>query len=824
MPSDQTPSALSLAHHRALVEDAVAGAGDLMGELVAAAVLALRVREKAAFDIRARDAFAASAERLQREEGALRAQYPKSLLGAFSQAEHSQNVVYSLAPTLDFDQLELMDELQAEESVAIARVQQSAMLATDTSLAELNTLVCSALGLDSVRPERNPLRPRVYVDALKSTLDRVDAPESMRLQWLTGMGAALGKELSERYVQVSAQLRSQGVASASYAVPQAYNGNTDVTAASKAFGVGVTAPSADRRQPDGFGARVGDRTSPSVGDRREQNSGSLGFQGRLPAARTGTDDTLLTLDKLRRLLKGELDQTHGSETVEGFADHFSREFESESMPVDAVPTGFDATVPAALNALKEMQQLDHVVRRLEERKALRAVGSETLQADDNPVRVALQGQVKGVAQALSVEVVKLMVENIARDRRLLGPVQQLIRELEPALARLSLVDPRMFTNKQHPARVLLHEVVHNSMAYATVQETGFVGYLDVVQKAIAPLMRGGTIDDAEPFERALGRLRSGWKAAAETRAQDSARAVKILEHAEQRNVLAEKIARQIAAHPDAAVLPSLVVDFLCGPWSLVVAQARIVSGVGSDSADRYQALVGALMWSTHPQLTQNNTAKLTRLVPPLLATLREGLATIHYPTVEASAFVKSLIGLHQLVFRSSQKSPSSVAVSPDVIEKGGISIVIEEGNPWVAPDEARESNFLDLPDPSEATGATEKTSFSEVVHAGTVPTVDAPEILETTAMGVGDLSVGAWVELKVGDGWIRTQLTWASPHGTLFLFTSALGATQSMTRRSRDKLVASGNLRVISGQPVVDGALDAVAQQAMRNSLGLGAA
>lgn len=42
-----------------------------------------------------------------------------------------------------------------------------------------------------------------------------------------------------------------------------------------------------------------------------------------------------------------------------------------------------------------------------------------------------------------------------------------------------------------------------------------------------------------------------------------------------------------------------------------------------------------------------------------------------------------------------------------------------------------------------------------------------------------------------------------------------------MTRRSRDKLVASGNLRVISGQPVVDGALDAVAQQAMRNSLGM---
>ncbi|MFZ3127983.1 MAG: hypothetical protein WA136_08195, partial [Rhodoferax sp.] len=75
------------------------------------------------------------------------------------------------------------------------------------------------------------------------------------------------------------------------------------------------------------------------------------------------------------------------------------------------------------------------------------------------------------------------------------------------------------------------------------------------------------------------------------------------------------------------------------------------------------------------------------------------------------------------------------------------------------------------------------------------------------------------VELRINGQWMRTQLTWTSPHGTLFLFTSAVGTTQSMTRRSRDKLMAVGSLRIISGQPVVDGALDAVAQTAMRNSM-----
>ena len=81
------------------------------------------------------------------------------------------------------------------------------------------------------------------------------------------------------------------------------------------------------------------------------------------------------------------------------------------------------------------------------------------------------------------------------------------------------------------------------------------------------------------------------------------------------------------------------------------------------------------------------------------------------------------------------------------------------------------------------------------------------------------LPLGAWVELLTNDVWIRTQLSWASPHGTLFLFTSATGSTQSMTRRLRDKLIAAGTLRVISSQAVVDGALDAVVQTAMNNSV-----
>ena len=76
----------------------------------------------------------------------------------------------------------------------------------------------------------------------------------------------------------------------------------------------------------------------------------------------------------------------------------------------------------------------------------------------------------------------------------------------------------------------------------------------------------------------------------------------------------------------------------------------------------------------------------------------------------------------------------------------------------------------------------------------------------------------AWIEMFDGS-WSRWQLTWASPHSTLYMFTHGSGKTQSMTRRLLHKMLAAGTVRTVAQQTVVDGALDAVAQAALRNSI-----
>jgi hypothetical protein len=777
--------------YRATVQEAAAGGNMLMGKLVAAARVDLQTREAACRELRERELLDQSAKQLRNWEAKLCERYPHALLEAFSKPEGAKKAGTLASADVGFDELELMDEVQVLTSVTLARTQQVAMLAAEASLADLNTLICSTLGLSAVNAERNPLRPQIYVNALKTVVEQTGLPAAMQLNWLSAMGTALGQELRTMYEHLCTALRSQGVVAAGYMVVQ----TVSATASASGVGRGVAQDAyldANLQTPAMDAPPTSDvapisPTAPSV-----------------PTA-PPKDATLLTLDKLRRLLSGELDvQAQKSSPMEQFAQRFAREFEQDT-PVSAAAeavSGFDATVPAALEALKEMQQVDEVVQRLQQRR----VGMpQPVQAGDTSVeavRAHLRRHANGVGQSLSLEVITLMVDNIARDSRLLPPVQQLIRRLEPPLLRLALVDPRLFTNKQHPARVLVQEIADHSLAYTSPQAKGFSEFQSAIEQAFV-LLNQAPIESAEPFERVLHVLREEWQQAARAGARNREAAQLALEHAEQRNLMAEKIAIEIAGRSDTAKVPPVVIEFLCGPWAHVVAQARMAGQIAA--AEKYQALVPALLWSCHPDINRKDTPKLTRLVPPLLSTLREGLETIRFPSTKTSAFFEALMGLHQRAFRAEDKPEPVEVANQDEVTSALRAPTLDDDNPWVAPAEAQASNFMEMP---EAQGATANTDLAGQ-QTGDINIEDANAAL----------TVGCWVELLVGMQWVRTQLTWASSHNSLFLFTNGAGDAQSMTRRSRDKLLALGQMRVISGAPVVDGALNAVAQMAMRNSV-----
>lgn len=676
------------------------------------------------------------------------------------------------AQSLHLDELELMDDAQVHDRVELARLQQQILLKVEAPLAELNVYVCALLGLSHVVPQRNVLRPDAFVAALQASMAGLLVPLVVRQAWLPPMAISLGESLSHAYLEWSNQLRAQGLAPAKYSVLRS---------------PGVTAQAVSAAATQASAAPADGRADRKVWTPQYRQ-------------------TVLTLDGLRRLMKGALDSAP-VQPMQAFAKQFAHDFESGShgagSSTQAPSTGFAATVPAAFEALQDMQQVDEVVERMRQR--------QSDGADAEPaalLREQLTQQATSMSQVLSLEVVSIMLERLVRDPRLLAPLRRLLERLEPALLRLVLVDPRFFIDRQHPARRLLQEISQRGLAFAHADDPDFRAFHLSLQRHLGPLLVLD-IDSQQPFEQALADLLAEWDdpdtLAAIASQIDTASAV--LDYAEQRNLLAQEMATRLMTIPDTRRVSDAVLDFLRGPWSQVMAEAALKDRHHTDDPRGYKALVNDLLWSAQPELTRKDVARLTRMVSRLLNTLREGLALIGYPSVKTSAFFDVLMKLHQQAFR-----PASV--EPVLNEPAGLApSLLGNQDHWVAPAEARASGFMALPDtpPPKPAARAQTVAVSAVAEPEPAP---APA-----------LDLGAWFELESKGQMQRLQLSWVSPQGSMVLFTSARGKTQSMSRRLMDRLVSEGGLRLVSNEStsVLDGALDEVVHSALLNSIDLGA-
>lgn len=782
-PSATAPTGSLVAPQQRIVQIALTQARPVVERVIETTRMSLQARLDSARTPGEHHAMQEARQQLVRLASVMAERYPDALRKALDEdtAQGDDKPTRSLF-TVNFDDLELMDEAQINDSVERARARQVLVTAVEGPLADLDALVCAAQGLPRVQPEHNPLRPDVFLQALQSVVSQMQVTPQVRHDWMGLMAQALGTELRSLYLAQIDQLKQSGVKPVGYAMRQA-------------TGEVVYVAPAEAGVSPGFAAD----------------------NDLYVASSTSAGDPLLTLDRLRRLLLGEFNdaaapaETHApaNDSQESFADRFAREFEdpAQGLPhIDPPATDFAMTVPAAFEALQEMNQVGQMMERLGTPRTLAAPGA------DGHSAAAQRAQVQGLGQALSMEVVALMVDNIARDTRLLWPVQQFIRALEPALMQLALSDPRFFSHKEHAARRLLQDITDRSQAFNSPEAPGFQSFMRSLMHIAGPLATA-TIESADDFEQVLQQLHAKWAEKDQALRQERQRAIEALQHAEQRHLLAAQISRELWLLPSMGKVPDAISRFLLGPWAQVMAEARLSAKPGTTDPGRYQELVDALIWSVQPELTRANTDQLARLLPKLLPKLREGLASIDYPADRTEAVFELLMQLHQQAFKPGPKVAAPAPAAPAAAASTMVPAAeppppspLDDDDPWVAPSEARESGYIDIsqsPESEDADSAPE-----------TAPSNVAPLPLPAST-----ITVGTWVNLQVAGQWERTQLSWIGSHGNLFLFTSASGRTQSMTLRLLDRLLQQGALQVLAEQTVVDNALNAVAQTAMQNSV-----
>lgn len=651
----------------------------------------------------------------------LRSMFRQALRQAFF---HASSVPGLGQPSVRFGDFQWLDEEQMDAHIESALSQQELLAAVHDIAPSVHSYMASLMGWQSAQAGFNPVRPEAFAYALQQGLLAVLPQEAQRRAVATQASGALGASLAQLYKELVDWLRSCGVEAA----PSASNASSVLEQAQS------SAPPKVRR-------------------------------------------TLLTLDKLRRLLNGELD------------------------PPSADAVEFSQTVPAAYHALEDLQLLEPMMQRLVLR-AHRAVS--TLEQPQPSFAVTVAGGAP-LGQQLGQEVVGLMLEQLAGDARLLPAFRERLRSLEPVLLALAKQDARFFSERQHPARQYLDCVTHRSLAYTREDDPDFLRFTKALDNAHRLLTTGER--DAAAFARVLRRLQAAWnQEEAQQRAQTE-EATRLLLHAEQRNLLAQRWAQVFGEKARSKSVPSVVVAFVRGPWAQVVAEAELRCAGGAQDFQAYADLVDDLVWSVRTRLARRNRARLVQLVPSLLVKLRQGLALIDYPPDRMGAFFDELIAHHERAFETPVRVVDAAEVAgdscqPSVWEQDTVAQMQEsgEGSPWISAAQAQESGYLD-------------TELVQIAAREQREELPAP-------WSVDALEPGAWMDLVVDGQWLRAQLTWASPHRTLFMFISGAGLAHSLSRRTLERRRQQGLIRWVSDGKVLDQALDAVAQQALLNRCG----
>lgn len=802
-----------------VLEDAPA----MLGRWLDAAVDSLKDGERRATDTAQRERLGQAWWRMRQEKADWMADYARRLREAFAMPSDAPQSSRS-ALLSESNYLSLVEDDAVTESIESARLLQSLLPPLEQELNVLDALMSSLQGLSTVQAELNPLRPAIFVRTLRDMM-ALDEPDSqIRALWLRHCGPAIGEELKALYVRLTLVLQRANVQEAGYRVrllaeaPGAAARAAAQAARATRSGAGAAGWSPSGPAPLELG---GDST-------RDLHAGFMHDMPQLARLQTPVDNQYLH----NFLEKG------GQRYEQSLAPEYYDQVSAELAAIEAfaaIPTLDESMVVQRSERFKALPVVDRPAREVDIGTQLSQKTWGDFAAAHERARVLMQLKQKAerVAQAMGLDVVRKLVNQVAQDPLLLAPVREAVVALEPSLLRLAMANPRFFSEDSHPARRLVECVAQRSFKYNDEFASEFGEFFQPVQQAFNALNELET-EDPQAFAIALEALLQEWESQDRQDAAAQDENLQAIRHAEARQTLADQVAWELSQRPDVEHAPGFILDFLYGPWALAIASAQLNAPKGQIDPGGYRKVVSNLLWSTQKDVTLRMPAQLLEMVPGMLATLHAGLESLGRSRVETKPFFDALMRLHQPVLglRRARARADASASNPVPLEASSMSMELDEtlaatpeqrkprraDQPWLGREELEAAGFQDtLPtdfaELVEVRASDDAASFDPAHEAGS----DAEDGIPFDAVTVlAGLREGDWVDLYSHREWLRAQLIWASNRGTLFMFVSRGGRPHSMTKRSCERLIANRLLRPVDGQSVVRKAINAIAADQAR--------
>lgn len=369
---------------------------------------------------------------------------------------------------------------------------------------------------------------------------------------------------------------------------------------------------------------------------------------------------------------------------------------------------------------------------------------------------ALKRSTDSPIERATIEVVALLFQAILTEERLPASVRVWFARLQMPVLRVAISEPDFFATTDHPARRLIDRMGACVMGF----DAGTAGAMgDALEKEIKRVVQ---VVEAYPdtgrrvFQTVLVEFEKFLDHYFKNENETSRKGVSLAQQVEQREILAIQYTIELRKMLNEVPVQEGVREFLFQIWADVLAMTAVKNGVQSEETKTMKRAAADLIWSASAKVSREERAEVIRRLPPLLKTLRDGMAGAGVSSQRQDEQIQTLNNSLAAAFTA-----KTAAIPGDRLDELMLRLeTLEEMLPD-AEVEIDESMVLDL-------SGHESTGLEVVTEGGSLPS----QAMLEWARGI---QVGSWFKLDYRGRNEPVQLAWQGLRKQLSLFSAPSG-------------------------------------------------
>lgn len=385
-----------------------------------------------------------------------------------------------------------------------------------------------------------------------------------------------------------------------------------------------------------------------------------------------------------------------------------------------------------------------------------AVSAPTLLEDLQQRKQALKKAAETPVERATIEIVALLFQAILTEESIPATVRVWFARLQMPVLRVAVGEPDFFATTDHPARKLIDRMGACVMGFDTSSRA--VG--DALEREIKRVVQ---VVEAYPdtgrrvFQTVLTEFEKFLEHYFKNENEATRKGVSLAQQVEQRETLAIQYTIELRKMLNEVPVQEGVRQFLFQVWADVLAMTAVKFGVQSDDTKAMKRAAADLIWSASAKVSREDRAEVIRRLPPLLKTLRDGMASAGVAPDKQDEQVRALNNSLAAAFTA-----KAAAIPHDRFEELMERLeTLEELLPDTEDVQIDESTVLDL-------SGHETSELEVATEGGSAPT---PAMLAWAR----ELQVGSWFMLDFRGRNEPVQLAWQGLRRQLSLFVTPSG-------------------------------------------------